>query len=256
MKADYNEYRKDTGLISFDDGSTCPYRIIQSDRRTMALQVTKNGEVIVRMPGWQPLKDGHELIQKNRRWVYAHVAKVRKISEEKEPFHWSEGALVLLFGKHRTLRLEPDFTKKGFMVQDTEEELVIKGPFDKCGRLKKEVVIKEVMKGWYRQAAGTYLEEKAARWAVQMNVDYGRITIRDQATRWGSCSMKGNLNFNWRLVLLPDELADYVVVHELAHRIQMNHSIAFWKIVENEIPDYRLRRRKLKSYEDEVYQKY
>jgi predicted metal-dependent hydrolase len=89
-----------------------------------------------------------------------------------------------------------------------------------------------------------------------MKVDYGKITIRDQATRWGSCSFRGNLNFNWRLVLLPEALADYVVVHELAHRIHMNHSHAFWEAVEGVLPDYRLRRKELKGFEAEIHQKY
>ena len=80
-----------------------------------------------------------------------------------------------------------------------------------------------------------------------MGVDYGRITIREQKTRWGSCSSKGNLNFNWKLVLLAPELLDYVVVHELAHRREMNHSKNFWKIVEAELSDYRERRRRLKE---------
>ena len=78
-------------------------------------------------------------------------------------------------------------------------------------------------------------------------MDYGRITIREQKTRWGSCSSKGNLNFNWKLVLLAPELLDYVVVHELAHRREMNHSKNFWKIVEAELPDYRERRARLKE---------
>ena len=85
------------------------------------------------------------------------------------------------------------------------------------------------------------------RYAKIMGVDYGRITIRHQKTRWGSCSSKGNLNFNWKLVLLAPELLDYVVVHELAHRREMNHSKNFWKIVEAELPDYRERRRRLKE---------
>ena len=85
-----------------------------------------------------------------------------------------------------------------------------------------------------------------------MQVTYGKLTIRQQATRWGSCSAKGNLNFNWQLVLIPKELVDYVVVHELAHRKEMNHSPRFWKLVEEQLPDYRERRRRLREYETEI----
>lgn len=80
-----------------------------------------------------------------------------------------------------------------------------------------------------------------------MGVSYGRVSIRDQRTRWGSCSGKGNLNFNWKLSLVPDEILDYVVVHELAHRIEMNHSANFWREVEKILPDYRERRMWLKE---------
>lgn len=90
--------------------------------------------------------------------------------------------------------------------------------------------------------------KKTAYFAGRMGVTYGRITIREQKTRWGSCSSKGNLNFNWKLVLVPEELLDYVVVHELAHRMEMNHSPQFWAIVEREMPDYKERRMRLKEY--------
>lgn len=90
--------------------------------------------------------------------------------------------------------------------------------------------------------------ERTAYFAERMGVDYHRITIREQKTRWGSCSSAGNLNFNWKLVLMPQEILDYVVVHELAHRKEMNHSPRFWALVEKELPDYRIRREKLKMY--------
>lgn len=97
------------------------------------------------------------------------------------------------------------------------------------------------------QKALKIFPERTAFFAERMGVDYGRITVQEQKTRWGSCSQKGNLNFNWKLVLMPQALLDYVVVHELAHRKEMNHSARFWAIVEQELPDYQKRRNELKK---------
>ena len=80
-----------------------------------------------------------------------------------------------------------------------------------------------------------------------MNVTYGTVRLSSARTRWGSCSARGNLNFHWKLILMPPEVLDYVVVHELAHRREMNHSPRFWAIVEKVLPDYKERRRWLKE---------
>lgn len=91
------------------------------------------------------------------------------------------------------------------------------------------------------------LPEKLNRHGASMGVTFGRVTIRCQQTRWGSCSSRGNLNFNCLLMLAPEEVLDYVVVHELAHRKQMNHSALFWQEVERECPDYKKSLRWLKD---------
>ncbi|MBD5542790.1 MAG: M48 family metallopeptidase [Lachnospiraceae bacterium] len=94
----------------------------------------------------------------------------------------------------------------------------------------------------------TVIPSKAAYYAEQIGVSYGRITIRNQKSRWGSCSAKGNLNFNCLLMLTPEKVQDYVVVHELCHRKEMNHSQRFWSEVERILPDYKERRRWLKEH--------
>lgn len=112
----------------------------------------------------------------------------------------------------------------------------------------------------YRQAAVTFLKEYARKsltdkvriFSKKMQVAINEIRIKEQKTRWGSCSSKGNLNFNWKLIFMPEAVQDYLVVHELAHRIQMNHSKLFWEEVEKILPDYRLRRSALRNYEKEI----
>ena len=96
------------------------------------------------------------------------------------------------------------------------------------------------------------IPERVRHFAPLVGVTYGGITIRNQHTRWGSCSSKGNLNFNCLLMLTPDHVIDYVVVHELCHRLEMNHSARFWAQVERVLPNYRQSLQWLKEHEQEL----
>ena len=109
-----------------------------------------------------------------------------------------------------------------------------------------ETYTEEQIKELY-QKAKDIIPKKVHFYASKMGVTYGRITIRCQRTRWGSCSSKGNLNFNCLLALVPPEVLDYVVVHELCHRKELNHSARFWNEVERILPDYKTRRSWLKE---------
>ena len=112
---------------------------------------------------------------------------------------------------------------------------------DKIRKLS-ESELKEITK-----KAKKIIPIKVAYFADKMGVSYGRISIRHQRTRWGSCSREGNLNFNALLMLMPNELVDYVVVHELAHRKELNHSKRFYGVVESFLPDYKNREAQLKE---------
>ncbi len=104
----------------------------------------------------------------------------------------------------------------------------------------------------YIEAAREYFPKRVAYFLPLTGGSFQRITIRDQKTRWGSCSARGTLSFNWRLMLAPPAVLDYVVVHELCHLTHMNHSAAFWALVESVCPDYRIHRKWLKEHGQEL----
>ena len=124
-------------------------------------------------------------------------------------------------------------------LQKQEEDL---GSVQAEGRFTEQEVEKLI------KLARQVIPEKVAYYSRLMGVTYGRVTIRKQKTRWGSCSREGNLNFNCLLMMVPPEVLDYVVVHELSHRLEMNHSARFWAQVEKVIPDYRKSRKWLKEH--------
>lgn len=112
---------------------------------------------------------------------------------------------------------------------------------------RNQVIYSKEQEKELRQQARKRLTERTDYYKTILGVDYSRIRIADQKTRWGSCSSTGTISYNWHLVLLPDAILDYVVVHELCHLRQMNHSKDFWNLVESILPDYRSRRKWLKE---------
>ena len=113
-------------------------------------------------------------------------------------------------------------------------------------------VQRSALENRYKEAARTYIPKRVAYYNAMTGGSYSRISIRDQKTRWGSCSSKGTLSFNWRLMLAPPSILDYVVVHELCHLTHMNHSPAFWQAVEAVYPDYKNARKWLKEHGSEL----
>lgn len=100
---------------------------------------------------------------------------------------------------------------------------------------------------WYRTSAERDIVKRVAAWTPITGKAPAKVSIRSQKTRWGSCSVKGSVNFNWRLIMATPGIIDYVVVHELCHLVEHNHSAAYWALVERALPDYRARRKQLKD---------
>jgi predicted metal-dependent hydrolase len=115
-----------------------------------------------------------------------------------------------------------------------------------------EATVRAALEAWYRRQARVVFAARLAHCNTAYGFSFGRVTIKDQKSRWGSCSQRGNLNFNWRLLLAPLSVLDYVVYHELAHLKEPNHASAFWALVATACPDYRQQRRWLKQHSQEL----
>ena len=145
------------------------------------------------------------------------------------------------------------FSKQNWILQKLQES---RNTAEKL-RKKEEAnplsdLQKERLEARYREAAREVIEKRVANFHQLTGGEYTGISIRSQKTRWGSCSSTGALSFNWRLILAPPIILDYVVVHELCHLHHMDHSAAFWADVERVMPDYKIRRKWLKAHSAEL----
>jgi predicted metal-dependent hydrolase len=135
-----------------------------------------------------------------------------------------------------------------YIHEKTEWVLEKLGIMQKSGR---SLAFAKFSKKEYQKLKGEallFVERKVDEFNKIYGLSYNKITIRNQKTRWGSCSKKGNLNYNYKIALIPEDLADYIIVHELCHLQEFNHSKNFWNLVAKAIPDYQERRRKIRSF--------
>lgn len=157
------------------------------------------------------------------------------------------GALLPFAGGQ--LRLELDIRRPGRRKIAVMEEGTLRLVLDS----NSPDAIRATIERWYRRQAHHVFAERVAHWNAQFGYTFGRIAIRDQKSRWGSCSRQGNLNFNWRLLLAPISVLDYIVIHELAHLKEGNHSPRFWALVAEQCPNYRDQRAWLRQHGPELH---
>ncbi len=140
------------------------------------------------------------------------------------------GDTLYYLGEARTLRVMREERSRA-RVKLVMDLLLMWVPYEADYEYRREK--------WYRREAAAIFEEKAEEFAKRLHVSFEDIRIKDQKSRWGSCSSKRNMNFNWRLLMAPEPVCDYVIIHELCHLVHMNHSADFWNLVESICPDYR-----------------
>ena len=213
-----------------------PYNVIRSNRKTIALQINENAEIIVRAPHHVSQKRIHQFIEEKEAWISKTQQKMLARQEEIEQnSEFKDGKEILFLGIGYKVKLVHN--TRAITIHDT----VFEFPADLIEHAP------EVLPHWYKRMAYKIIPPKVAYYAESLGLNYSKVGITSAKKRWGSCNSKGSINFSYRLIMTPPGIIDYVIVHELMHLREMNHSPRFWAHVESVIPDYKKRRKWLKD---------
>jgi len=216
-----------------------PYNLIRSKRKTLSLQI-KDGQLIVRAPLRLPKADIDRFVVSKRGWITDKLAQSQERLWQQEAFGLTYGSTVLYRGREHTI-VAKEGNEMGidgntfYMPPDMSSDEIT----DACKRL-------------YRHLAKVHIKKRVADISQHMGVTPSTVRITSAKTRWGSCSSKKSVNFSWFLIMADDATIDYVIVHELAHLTEMNHSKRFWAIVEGVMPDYHQHRDSLKNLQQRL----
>lgn len=208
-------------------------KLVRSKRKTLALIVEVDGTLTVRAPVRMAEVDIRRFIAAKADWIERKQAKVRSVAIA--PRKYVDGESFLYLGKEIPLCLVPE--QKPALALDGNFKLA------KSAQPRAE----SVFEAWYRQQARAVLTGRVEIFAAKYNFKVEKIRISSARTRWGSCSANKTLSFTWRIVMAPLQVIDYVVVHELCHLRELNHSSSFWAHVEAILPGYRSERKWLKQ---------
>ena len=231
------------GSVRFG-GTTIQYHVRRSARRRKTVDITVDGTgVQVAVPQDTPDEDVRDIVHRRAPWILAHAPETLLealpkgfVSGETLPYLGRNVRMVVSVGDVRAPEVRFDHWRLRITVpRDLSEG-------NRSGCIRRAVV------AWYRRRAEARLATIVERWWPRFGGrEPYRLLIRDQRQRWGSCAPDGTLRFNWRLAMLRPDLAEYVVVHELAHLRVRNHSTEFWNLLSRAMPDAQERRRRLRE---------
>jgi predicted metal-dependent hydrolase len=214
--------------------------------RTAAITVTAEAKVVVRVPRFLDKSEVAKIVRKKAPWIIREQEYFKDLSLRYPEKEFVSGEQLLYLGRRYRLKVKNanDSDAGGFRVSGRRMIANIDSRLndrDNRDRIKKIII------EWYRMSAQKVITKRIKQYRKILRVKTGKIEIKDQKKRWGSCSRNGILRFNWRVVIAPMSIIDYIVVHELCHLKIKNHSREFWKLVSLILPDYQRRREWLRN---------
>ena len=227
-------------------GREVPYVLITSDRaRRLRLIIRPSSGLEVVIPRGAGMAWIEQTLREKSRWILATLDRMAAHPVAPPP-PLADGRILSYLGETMRLTIQTGAPPGRYRAALTDGVLTL------TVAATDDATVRGALDAWYRRQARTVFAARTAHCNQAYGFTYGRISVKDQKSRWGSCSRKSNLNFNWRLLLAPLPVLDYVVYHELAHLKEPNHAPAFWAILAAACPDFRLHRRWLKQHGHEL----
>lgn len=221
-----------TGTVRLQ-GRDIQYVVRQSARaRRLSLRIRDASGVEVVVPARLRVRGVESVLQRKAPWILRTLERIAQHQSSGPLAQIEEGMPLPLLGEELTLRIVRSTTRRS-RVSASNGELIVTLPADGTGDVRLPLV------RWYISQAKKMIPRRVAELNNVCGFSYTSVKVRNQKTRWGSCSRRGNLSFNWRLLILPSFVADYLIFHELAHLSQLNHSVRYWRIVSRICPFYR-----------------
>ncbi len=218
------------------------YTLIRSPRRrTVGITVNPDSSITVRAPERVPESAIQHILEQKAEWIRGKVELSLNNHRRRAPKRYEDDEEFLFLGK--TIRLKKVPGGKGVSLRD--DRLTVGVTEGGNGNERSRMIA--LLGDWYRDQAAHILADRILFWRERVNAYPKTMRVKRLKSRWGSCSNRGNVNFNWLLILAPPQIVDYVVVHELCHFHHPNHSRAFWDAVRSVLPDYQERRKWLKA---------
>lgn len=240
-----NTYEEHTNKILAN--KKVQYKTVHSNRKTIAIQLLEDGSIKVSAPFSVTKNQIDEIIEDKRSWILKKQEELKRICKEKNVDRkFEDGEKISYLGKNYSLKIikaKEDIQSKVVIENDNMVIYINEKFISEDSKEYKRNIIKK----WLIERFRDIIIKKIEKYSICIGVNPTKITIREQKTRWGSCSSKGSINLNWKLVMAPIEVIDYIIVHELCHMIEMNHSKKYWNIVSSIMPDYDEYRKWLKE---------
>ena len=212
------------------------YRLKRSDRKSMGISIERDGAVMVKIPHQAGLNDIEKFISEKKVWIYQKLAKKKALNRERPKREFVNGQGFLYLGKSYRLRFIDDAGIGSGKPPKAAPLRLWHGYFE-LAESEKAAALEHFI-AWYKKQTKRQLKARIPRYDKRIGVTVKDIRILDLGHRWASCGRNGVINFNWRSVMAPIWVFDYILVHEMVHLVERGHSDRFWSLVSRIMPDY------------------